>query len=86
MDNWKAGDRAMLWAPNATGVHKHLHGTLCTIISLEAENPDRYTVDADECPYPDMKSQWKGWAVHPKNLRPVTTMHENYDQSMKDLF
>ena len=82
--DWKAGDRAMLWAPNAVGKHKHLHGTLCTIISLEAQESGKYTVESDECPYPDLDSEWRGWAVRPENLRPIN--HGNFDQSMRDLF
>lgn len=86
--NWKVGDRAMIWAPDAVGKHKHLHGTLCTIISLEAQYPERLTVESDECPYPLLdvtEHKWKGWAVKLENLQPIDK-HTDFDESMKNLF
>jgi hypothetical protein len=73
--NWKVGDRAVIHAPGSTGKHAHLHGTFCTIVSLSAQYPGRLTVDADECPLP-RDNPWKGWAIEPKNIRPIYDGHE----------
>lgn len=68
--NWNPGDRAEFYAPHSTTQHAYLHGTRCTIVSLTSQIAGRYTVQADECPYPG-SAEWGGWACDPKYLKPI---------------
>jgi len=64
--NWKAGDRAVLYAVNPTK-HKRYVGGLCTIISLTSDLAGCFSVDIDECP----SGHPNGWVIKPKYLRPI---------------